>query len=589
MIETATKASADWDLTPYFSGFQAPDYAAFREVLEADYAALAADNASVDAEFLLRIEDAMSRSRHLSSYLGCMSAADSRDEAVSRERAGMASVHAEGEKLMVRIRASFKAMPDTEFDALLADERLVPIRYALQRLRLQSQDTMTAELEELSADLGVTGISAWSRLYDNVSGKLEFSLDVPGQDSRQVSVAMTRSLLNSPDPAVRRATAVGSSAAWESVSDSISACLNSISGTRLQLYKRRGIDDFLKPALFQAGIERNTLDTMLGVVRERQGGIQEFLKRKAQRLGMDVLAFHDTGAPLAGGGDESIEWPQATERVFEAFGRSYPELADFAREAVDKRWIDYAPRDGKRPGAFCSSSYTIKESRVFMTYNGTGRDLQTLAHELGHAWHNCVMRDMRPWARGYPMTLAETASTFAERLMSDAQLERGDLTGEARLGLLDQRLSDASAMLLNIPMRFDFEKDLYERRAGGELSVSELCQMMIDAQIKNYGDALDPNQLDPWFWASKLHFYIGGLSFYNFPYTFGYLFSMGIFARAKAEGPSFLPVYEELLRRTASDPAELVAREVLGVDLGKPDFWNASIDLVDSDLKAYLS
>lgn len=584
---TTARPRADWDLTDYFSGIEAADYREHRERIVSELDALARRPGATDADSLLAVERLESRIRHLGSYLSCMGAADSKDDAVSREAAGLASLRAGFEKLMVKIRADFVALDEPGFERLLADERLVPIAYFLCRQRLQAQQTMPVELEELAADLGVTGITAWGRLYDKISGRLEFTLDVPGEASRRVPVAMARSLLNKPEPAVRRATAQGTAVAWESVSESVAACLNSISGTRLELYRRRGIEDFLEPALFSAGIERSTLDTMLAVVRERQGSMRAYLKRKAERLGLPRLAFHDTGAPLGEQGGAALDWPGATRRVFDAFGQSYPALADFARSAVDQAWIDHQPRAGKRPGAFCSSSYEIKQSRVFMTFNGTSRDVQTLAHELGHAWHNCVMRDMRPWARGYPMTLAETASTFAERLVSDAQLESGELSADARLAMLDQRLSDGVSMLLNIPMRFDFERALYERRAAGELSVQELCALMEEAQRANFGDALDPAQLDPWFWASKLHFYISGLSFYNFPYTFGYLFSMGLFARAQAEGASFLPVYEELLRRTASQPAEQIARELLGVELGEPEFWSASIDLVDEDYRQF--
>jgi oligoendopeptidase F len=199
------------------------------------------------------------------------------------------------------------------------------------------------------------------------------------------------------------------------------------------------------------------------------------------------------------------------------------------------------------------------------------------------------MRDMRTFARRYPMTLAETASTFAEQLVTEAALADPALSKAARIAILDAKLQEADAFLLNIPMRFDFEHGVYEARAHGELSVSELKERMLDAQRKNYGDALDDSQLDPWFWASKLHFYITEVSFYNFPYTFGFLFSLGIFARAKQEGPGFLPTYERLLRETGSGTAEEVAKRVLGVDLTGPAFWNQSIDLIEKDLETFES
>ena len=219
-----------------------------------------------------------------------------------------------------------------------------------------------------------------------------------------------------------------------------------------------------------------------------------------------------------------------------------------------------------------------------MTYNGALGDVSTLAHELGHAFHSRILEDARLWACRYPMTLAETASTFAEQLVIDAVLESPDSTPEDRAAMLDGRMRDGCDFLLNIPTRFFFEKAVYEERASGELPLSRLGELMRDAQRTCYGDCLAEDELDPWFWASKLHFYLTGISFYNFPYTFGYLFSLGIFARAKREGPSFLPQYERLLRMTGSDSAENLARSHLGVDLEAPDFWNASVDLVESDL-----
>jgi oligoendopeptidase F len=386
---------------------------------------------------------------------------------------------------------------------------------------------------------------------------------------------------------MRRAALRGSNAAWESVADVLAACLNAIAGTRLSLYERRDIAHFLEPALFDAGITKRTLDTLLGSVEERAGVARSYLLEKAKLLGRDKLGFQDLMAPLPVKSHERIPWPDAQARVRETFGRFYPRLADFAGSAFERRWIDWQPRAGKRPGGFCSTSSWINESRIFMTYNETLGDLSTLAHELGHAFHGRLMTDMRPWARRYPMTLAETASTFAEQLIIEAVLEDKAASREQRALLLDSRMQDSATFLLNIPMRFYFEESLYRERAAGELSVVRLQELMIAAQKRCYGDALDESELDPWFWASKLHFYITSISFYNFPYTFGYLFSMGIFARAKREGAAFLPRYEELLRLTGSDTAEGVAKRALDVDLETGDFWNASIDLIEGDAERF--
>ncbi|MDD9934981.1 MAG: M3 family oligoendopeptidase [Myxococcales bacterium] len=598
-MKTLEVGQPDWDMTPFFSELGAEDYVVYkREVLKEverrrttleALGPLGAETRAAWAEALCALEELQRRFGHLRTYLGCLSAADSGDEAIQRETASLGPARAELQKALVAVRAAFKAASDAEFEALLADARLDGAQYALTRMRKRARHTMAATLEGLAADLGVNGISAWGRLYGQVSGKLSFQLEVEGQEARELPVAMARTFLEDPDRAVRTAALRGSNAAWEQVGDTVAACLNAISGTRLSLYERRGIDHFLEPALLDSAISRQTLDAMLGAVRARHDVPHRYLAKKAELLGVPKLGFQDLMAPLPSDRDERLSWERARGDVSAAFAAFYPGLAELAERAFADRWIDYTPRPAKRPGGFCASSSVIGQSRVFMTFNGASGDVQTLAHELGHAFHSWVMRDMRPWARSYPMTLAETASTFAEQLTVDAALEAPSASEATRRAILDQRLLEAAVFLCNIPMRFDFEHALYTRRAAGELSLSELKQMMEDAQRKNFGGTLDPAQLDPWYWASKLHFYITEISFYNFPYTFGYLFSLGIFARAKQEGPDFLPGYEALLRRTGSADAEEVARESLGVDLTKPDFWNASIDLIEQDLDRFLA
>lgn len=589
--------TADWDLSPYFSELGADDYVSFRDSLAASSAAvreraeaMAPDASASDwAKLICDLEDASTRLGHIGSYLGCVCAADAANEMGNREYAGLGKIDAELEKSFVSVRAAFKAMSPDALEALLSREEVAGARFFLARLREMSEFSMSRELEGLATELSLDGLSAWGRLYDRISGSLTFELKRPDGTTETLPVAMTRSLLEDEDPAVREAAFHGSGRAWDGASESVASCLNAISGTRLTLYDRRGIEHFLDPALFSAAISRETLDALFGVVRERQDVARRFLRRKARLMGKQKLAFWDLMAPLPSDSDARIPWDRATEQVVSAFGHSYPALREFARSAIDSDWIDHTPRQGKRPGGFCTGSKLINESRVFMTFNGGFGDVSTLAHELGHAFHSYVMKDMRPFARRYPMTLAETASTFAEQLVTEAALADPKLSDAARIAILDAKLQEADAFLLNIPMRFDFEHGVYEARAGGELSVSELKERMLDAQRKNYGDAVDDAQLDPWFWASKLHFYITEVSFYNFPYTFGFLFSLGIFARAKQQGPEFLPTYEKLLRETGSGTAEDVAKNVLGVDLSGPEFWNQSIDLIEKDLETFES
>ncbi|ACY19328.1 M3 family oligoendopeptidase [Haliangium ochraceum] len=586
----------NWDMRPYFTSPAGPDYAAFWDMLRTSVAelghaldalpALSEDSAAQDAwsATLLELEGVHARMRHLESYLDCMASADAHDEVIRADVGQFASLQASFAALGVRLRAALGHADDGAVAALLERPELSAAEHWLRRTRDSARESMSPALEELATELGVDGIAAWGRLYDQLSGTLSFSLEVPGRAAEEHPVSMARTLLEDPDPAVRQAALVGSNAAWARVSEPVAACLNAIAGTRLTLYRRRGVGHYLDPALFDAAITRRTLDAMMSAVRGRRARMQRYLGIKARLLGRERLGFQDLLAPLPEDAAPRISWDQARERVLAAFGTHYPALREFAADAFAKRWLDHEPRRGKRPGGFCSSSPVIGESRVFMTYHGSMGDLETLAHELGHAFHSWVMRDMRPWARVYPMTLAETASTFAEQLVSEAMLQGGDADPATQRAVLDSRLQKAAVFLLNIPMRFDFECAFYEARQHGEVGVTRLCELMRAAQRDNYGDALDPDALDPWFWASKLHFYITELSFYNFPYTFGYLFSLGIFARTLGQGPEALARYETLLRRTGSASAEQVAREGLGVDLESPDFWNASLDVIEADL-----
>jgi oligoendopeptidase F len=592
-------AHADWDMSSWFDAFGSDRYRAFRATLAAELDDLEAACDALGAigpatqrawtDWLVRLEDWGARHGHLGSYLGCLSAADARNEAVTRDVSDGARLRARVSKLFTRVRTELGDADEADFDAVTNDAGLAHARYFLGRLREQARQQMAPELEDLAADLEVTGFSAWGRLYDQVSGRLEFDLRVPGRPDQRLPVSVTRSLLGDPDAGVRRAALAGANVAWEAESDVLAACLNAISGTRLELYRRRGIRHFLDPALFDAGITRGTLDAMLDAVRARADLPRRYLKAKARALGTPRLGFQDLEAPLPWLREApKVPWAAARTRVLAAFRSFHPPLARLAEHAFDARWIDHTPRAGKRPGGFCSTSVWRGESRIFMTFGGSAGDVSTLAHELGHAFHGAVMDGQRPWARRYPMTLAETASTFAEQVVNQAQLDDPAANPGARAEVLDRRLQDAAAFMLNVPMRFTFECRLYEERADGELSARRLCELMREEQVAWYGDSLDPEQLDPWFWASKLHFYITGLSFYNFPYTFGYLLSLGLFSRAR-EDRAFLERYEGLLRTTGSASAPDVVRSSLGEDTETTAFWDASLDLIEDDLRRFES
>ncbi|MDK2970321.1 MAG: oligoendopeptidase [Candidatus Sumerlaeota bacterium] len=593
-----TNGALIWNLSSYFPSFDGPEYRAHRDGLEQELRDLADSTAGMCAltaeglgswrNYILTLEKCTRDYSHLSSYISCLCSADTTNEAYRREQARLSSLGALYKKAFVPLQAALRDPGAETFASLTSDPALSSARYFIERTHVEARYRMSPEMEILAADLGVDGLSAWDRLYSTISGKLEFDLRREDGTTERIPMAQKGSYLEDPDPAVRKAVLEGSNAAWEQVEDAVAACLNGIAGTRLTLNRHRGVEHFLDVAAFQSAVSRETIDTMWQVIAERREIPRRYLRLKARALGRERLGFQDLAAPLPlKGKDEKYDWKSGTELLLGAFDSAYPALGNFTRDMLASERVEAAKRKGKRPGAFCTTSFKSGESRVYMTYGGSLGDLQTLAHELGHAWHGQLLADMRPFARMYPMTLAETASTFAEDLLANALLASDRLDASQKARVLDERLGHGATFLLNIHMRYLFEERFHVERQQGEVPVSRLKQLVLEAQSECYGDALAADELDPMFWASKLHFYIGGLTFYNFPYTFGYLLSRGLSTLFRQHGADFLPQYERFLLLTGSDTAEGVARRTLGIDLTRPDFWIQAVESLEEEIDQF--
>ncbi len=594
MSQNNSKSKMNWDLTSYFPEFNGPEMNKFKKELKEDIestrntasslSSLDADNQDEWEKIFLDCEDLTMRYSHLRSYIGCLASADSMNEEHLKEEAEMSVMGAEFSKFSSVLLNTVKDTPGQVFDSFTNRQGLKKASYYLNRVREEAQKRMNPENEILAADLGVDGIGAWGRLYDTVSSKLEFDMEYPDGKKAHLPMSQRRSLMEKPDREIRKAAFEGGNQAWESIEDVTASALNSIAGTRLTLNKHRGINHFLDVALFQASISKKTLDAMLQAIYSEIEVPREILRLKAKTMNRDNIAWYDLGAPMDLEFKKKLTWPEAQRLVKNSFSASYPELGTFVESVFEKNWVDWAPRDGKRPGGFCTGSLLTKESRIFMTYNETIGDVLTLAHEAGHAFHSYVMREIRPYSHFYPMTLAESASTFGEMILTEGILEDPSISEAEKILMLDTEINHGAIYLMDIPVRYEFEKAFYEERQKGEVSVSRLKELMIETQKGIFGDVLEDGGEDPYFWASKLHFYITGVTFYNFPYTFGYLLSRGLFAMFKKEGEHFLPKYEEFLRLTGSDTAENVAKRSIGHDLESPEFWVESIHTLNEPL-----
>ena len=575
-----------WDLSAYFPSLASEAYRQARQALRAAVDELVAGEEETPLEErLLALESAQALGRHLGSYLGCLVAQDAHDVEAQKAQASLQAELARLRRAFAHTEAQLAALPDDAFRALVTAPAFEEAQHQLGRMRTRGRKAMDPAREALAAALSTDGIHAWGRLYTRTAGQLTFPMRWPDGRTEAVPMAQRRTLMEDGDRALRRAAFVGGNEAWQSVAPTVAAGLNAIVGARLTLQRERGEAHYLDEALRDSDIDRETLTALWHAVEESRPLTHAILQHKARQLGVPRLGWYDLAAPAPQGGEVRIPYQDGCRSILAAFESRYPALARYTRDALQRAHVEAEPRSGKSPGGFCTSSPLLAESRIFMTYQGAPGDVQTLAHELGHAFHNHVMGGRRLWARQYTMTLAETASTFAEQLYTQTLLEDPSTPQALRDQVLDTRLGKAIAFLLDIPMRFRFESWLCEARQEGELGVEELCAAMRRIQGEVFGETMDPDEgSDPYFWASKLHFHLSGISFYNYPYTFGYLFSRGVWERVAEAGDSGLALVEELLVASGQGSAEQVAREVLGVDLHDPAFWRGCIRHIEVDL-----
>jgi len=319
------------------------------------------------------------------------------------------------------------------------------------------------------------------------------------------------------------------------------------------LNKRRGRKDALESSIEQARIDRPTLEAMLTAMKDSFPMFRKYFKHKAKLIGKEKLAWWDIYAPV-GKTDKTYSYEEASQFILENFESFSPELKAFAKRAFDNNWIDAEMREGKSGGGFCMEIQVVKESRILVNFDGSQDQISTIAHELGHAFHNeCAYQfEKTPLQQLTPMTLAETASTFCETIATEAVLAQVTDPME-ELAVLETQLNGASQVIVDIYSRYLFEKEVFERREVAELSSDDFCEIMERAQKATFGDGLDERYLQKFMWTWKPHYYSTGISFYNYPYAFGLLFGTGLYAIYQERGGDFVDDYKTLLASTGEE------------------------------------
>ncbi|EFM11763.1 oligoendopeptidase, pepF/M3 family [Paenibacillus curdlanolyticus YK9] len=525
------------------------------------------------------------RLREADSFVACLMSQNMKDTAANGLNDRVKTISARMLGALTKFDAQLVAVPDQIWQSWLAEGPAGPAAFALAERRDAAREKLSPALEELAGDLAVDGYHGWGELYNTIVSRAKFQVTEADGTSRVLSAGQMHNRLFDADRAVREAAMAEWEREWSDLGELIAEPLNRLGGFRLKLYGHRNWTNVLKEPLAINRMSEATLNAMWAAVEESKPDLVRYMERKAKLLGIPKLDWHDVEAPISST-TKTVPFDEAAAFIVERFRQFSPDMAEFSEMAFRDGWIEAEDRAGKRPGGFCTSFPKSEQTRIFMTYSGTASNVSTLAHELGHAYHQHVMNDLPPLAQDYAMNVAETASTFAEMLVSDAAVKLTDDDGE-KLALLEDKVQRAVAFFMNIHARFLFETRFYAKRKEGLVTAEELSELMEEAQREAFSGQL--GSVHPSFWASKLHFYLTDVPFYNFPYTFGFLFSSGIYARAQREGEAFAERYVALLRDTGRMTVEELAKKHLGVDLEQPDFWREAVALTKADIEQFLA
>jgi pepF/M3 family oligoendopeptidase len=607
--ESLSESIPHWDLSSVYPGLDSVEFKQAMDQLQAQLDDLdsyllaqqitrsATVNASpielaqVIAGYLDRMNAALRLNGTLHSYLHSFVSTDSYNTIARRLASELDALVVRLERADVLFRgwigvtaADWDRFEQALHQEILSQSQLSGHSFYLKEAVEQSRYLMSETEETLASELSLSGASAWEKLRGVLTSQLRIPFELDGQ-VKELPITVVQNFRTEADGELRRRAHEAELAGWASVREPLAACLNGIKGTVITLYKRRGRTDALHQALDQARIDRETLETMLAAMRDSFPAFRRYWQAKARRLGKEALPWWDLSAPV-GRLERRYSFAEARDLILEQLYAFSERSGAFTRRAFDQSWIDAEPRAGKRGGAFCMRLPVVEESRILCNFDGSLDQLLTLAHELGHAYHNECQVGKMPLQRRTPMTLAETASIFNETIVTDAILAQA-ASPEEELGILETFLIGASQVIVDIYSRYLFEKEVFERRAKAELSADDFCDIMLRSQQETYGNGLDSRHLNPYMWAWKPHYYSAGLSFYNFPYAFGLLFGLGLYAVYQERGKTFLPEYDALLRSTGEGTAaELAAR--FGLDIRQRAFWEGSLRVIGKRIERYL-
>lgn len=525
--------------------------------------------------FIKRLGEIRLHLSQANSYITCLLAQNPRDTNAITLRGALTPIHAQFESIVKKLQRSLLHISNLS--------SFHKYEFVLHEWRQKAKMSSSEKEEELISDLMVDGYHAWGQIYHSLIGDIQ--INIPSREEhKKLSVGQAINLRSHPNEEIRKAAHDALEDTWENREEEFAQILNHIIGFRLQVYKHRGQDNILAESLMDNRIKEESLNAMWTAVSKHKEPFIQYLHTKAKLFGDTTLPSYNFWAPI-GKGNQMIKYEDAVNFIIEHFNDCGTELGTFALHAFDNGWIESENRPNKAATAFCAGFPLSGESRVFMNYGERITNVLTLAHELGHAFHNDAMKTVDGFNRQYPLSIAETASTFCEQIILDGALEKARTTDE-KLFILDEKLKRSVMNFMNIHSRFLFEKNVNEECKTGYVSALRLNELMQEAVDVAYKGSLENVSLRSWIWTP--HYYLTKSPFYNFPYTFGYLFSLSLYAKSKEKGKEFEENYIQLLRDSGSMSTEDLVMKYLGEDITSENFWESGLKLCVKDVKEFL-
>lgn len=584
-----------WDLDRIYPSFQSEQFQQHRRLVEtlagelgtwaASHLHNRQDAAGVMEDFLRQYNAYKNIYVRLFSYAELRFSADSGDGEAMNLMDELEEVTAgAGEALVSFSKWLAKVSPDELKTSINSSSYLLQHGFYLRELQGKSQHLLSEEGEAVIARMQATGSKAWERLYMRTLSILRIDVELDGE-MRSLSLAELQNLVYDPDPTVRRAAAEAEHKACRSVAEQSAACINAVCGEAAAVYELRGYASPLHKVLAASRMDHETLQVMLQAIEESLPVFHQYYYRKAELLGhVGALPFYDVFAPIGGEPSVKLTYAEAQEMIIAGFSSFSSELGGFARKVFEQRWVDAEPRSGKGNFGMCVDIFPIGESRMITSFNGNYIDVSILAHEIGHAYHSSRLTGETMVNTEYPVPIAETASIFCESLMSGELLQSAP-EGEVE-AILERGLSDAGYYIVDFYARYCFESRLYARRKSGTLTVEELNVLMLESMSAAYGDSVLADSIHPYQWISKAGYYMAGNEFLNFPYSFGLLFSKGLYAQYKKRGADFTGRYEQFLSATSTRSIADAAK-LMDIDVHSLEFWQDALRLIAGDIEKF--